>query len=174
LSKEQQKREPLLYIHQPGFHFPEGKMQKSFSAKQAERKIIVEEDKTIKEQKNQWENRSAIEPQQVENTLTSEEIQQTIEDYEQKNKIQESGHGEFGLRRLKPFREMDLIERLDYLEHFPRQLPPISCIFQTEKKAIRGILLEKSEHVVVIRLFDKTEVEVAIKDLIEVRMVGLS
>lgn len=173
MSKEQKKREPLLYIHQPGFQIPEGVMQKSFSAKKVER--IVEESKM--EAGIERKNRGAIEPlqedKQREMTLTSKQVQQTIEDYEQAQTVQESHRGEFGLRKVKPFKEMDLIERLDYLKNFPPQLPPIPCNFQTGNKTIRGILVEKRERDVIIRLFDKSEVTISIQDLDEVRMIGL-
>lgn len=178
MSKEQKKREPLLYIHQPGFQFPEGVMQKSFSAKKVDR--IVEENKMeagIEERRQQRKNRGTPEPLQgIKNenevSLNAKQVQQTIEDYEQTQTVQEQSRGGFGLRRLKSFREMDLVERLDYLENFPHQLPPIPCIFQTVNGSLRGTLVEKTSHDVVIRLFDKKEITLAIQDLKEVRMIG--
>ncbi|WP_158318780.1 CotO family spore coat protein [Robertmurraya kyonggiensis] len=170
MSKEQKKREPLLYIHQPGFQPPEGVMQKSFSAKNADK--IVEETKI--EAGIERKSRGALE-QEFQNrdiTLTSKQVQQTIEDYEQAQTVQEPSRGGLGLRRLKSFKEMDLVEKLDYLERFPPQLPPIPCNFTTENGTLRGILIEKNAHEVVIRLFDKKEVTIAIQDLNEVKMIG--
>jgi len=68
---------------------------------------------------------------------------------------------------------MDVEEKLDYLANFPRQLPPVPCLFQTEGKAVRGILKEKNNREVIVKLFDQTESTILIKDLVEVRMVGL-
>ncbi|MEQ2525758.1 CotO family spore coat protein [Bacillaceae bacterium CLA-AA-H227] len=170
MNKEQKKREPLLYIHQPGFKFPEGIMQKSFSAK----KVDSFKEETKMDDGIDRKSRGSLEQEvkKRETTLTSKEIQQTIEDYEQAQTVQEPNRGGFGLRRLKSFKEMDLVEKLDYLERFPPQLPPIPCIFTTENGSLRGTLVEKNLHDVVVRLFDKKVVTIAIKDLAEVKMIG--
>ncbi|WP_449622505.1 CotO family spore coat protein [Robertmurraya sp. Marseille-Q9965] len=170
MSKEQKKREPLLYIHQPGFQNPEGIMQKSFSAKKVDR--IVEETKIETEIKRKSRGAFDQDIEKSDITLTSEQVQQTLEDYEQAQTVQEPSRGGLGLRKVKSFKEMDLAEKLDYLERFPPQLPPIPCIFTTEDGALRGILVEKKAQDVVIRLFDKKEVTIAIKDLNEVKMIG--
>jgi hypothetical protein len=46
-------------------------------------------------------------------------------------------------------------------------------LFQTEDTALRGVLKEKKEREVIVKLFDKTEATILIKDLIEIRMIGL-
>jgi hypothetical protein len=186
LSKQQQKREPLLYIHQPEFQPPKVKMQEAFSAKQAEKRkqqllklkqqdTTVEsvEKKAVRKMEVQEERVFGAKPIPKEPELSIQKVQETIEEYENSN-VEENqrSHG-FSFKRVKPFREMNIDEKLDYLANFPRQLPPVPCLFQTENKAMRGLLKEKSGDVVVLKLFDKTEVSVPINDLIEVRMIGL-
>jgi hypothetical protein len=189
LSSQQQKREPLLYIHQPEFQPPEGKMQESFSAKQAEKRKqqLLKQKKpqntlADSEEKKPAKTKEVHEESVLESTtnknktpLSAEQVQKTIEEYDNtsSNDNQKRQHQGFSFRRVKPFREMDVNERLDYLANFPKQLPPVPCLFQTENKAMRGILMEKSTDQIVLKLFDKTEVAIPVEDIIEVRIIGL-
>lgn len=173
LSKKQKKREPLLYIHQPQFTPPEGRMQETFSIKKAEESKLQSNVNPENEEKKRKKSKGPIEVKE-EAPLSSEKVQKTIEEYEEKQtEVQENKHG-YGLRRLKPFKEMSIEEKLNYLYQFPKQLPPVPCLFQTGSKALRGLLLEKTEHHIVIRLLDKSEVTVAINELTEVKMIGLN
>lgn len=188
MSSQQRKREPLLYIHQPEFQPPEGKMQESFSAKQAEKRK-----QQLKQKKPQNTSADGVEKKPAkkkevheesvldsttnknETPLSAEQVQKTIEEYDHTstNDNQKRHQHGFSFRRVKPFREMDVHERLDYLANFPKQLPPVPCLFQTENKAMRGILIEKGTDQVVLKLFDKTEVAVPVEEIIEVRIIGL-
>lgn len=150
-------------------------MQDTYSLKQAEqrnRQQLIEkspelEEKQIKKSKDKNEVKETT-------TLSSEQVQQTIEEYDLKQtEVKQKKHG-YGLRRLKTFREMDIEEKLDYLHQFPKQLPPVPCLFQTANKALRGLLLDKTDDHIVLRLLDKSEATVGIKDLIEIRMIGLN
>lgn len=171
MSKQQKKREPLLYIHQPEFQTTKVKMQESYSLKQAEKRKLqhTKKDKIFEEKP-----KKAMRETREFDTLSSEEVQQTIQDYDQEKSEVKPKRNEFGLRRLKPFREMDIEEKIDYLYQFPRQLPPVPCLFQTENNVLRGILIEKTDEEIHLRLFDKSEVSVPIKELLEVKMIGLN
>lgn len=77
-------------------------------------------------------------------------------------------------QKVKSFREMNTIERLEYLHNFPKQLPPVPCLFQTENRAIRGYLNGKTNDEIEVLLFDKTLKTLSIKELKSVRMIGLN
>lgn len=149
-------------------------MQETYSLKQAEQRKLQQP--SVSKENEEKQNKKSKDRRMLEetNNLSSEQIQKTIEDYDQKQtEVKQSKHG-YGLRRLKSFREMNIEEKLDYLYQFPKQLPPVPCLFQTGSKALRGLLLEKTEDHIVLRLLDKSEATVAIQDLIEVRMIGLN
>ncbi|MGG0719062.1 CotO family spore coat protein [Robertmurraya massiliosenegalensis] len=181
MSKEQKKKDPRLFIQQPPFKPLKGKMQETFSLKQAMKndpkpsgeKMPVEGGEKRRRSKGSFEQEEEAifgAPNHDEVRLSAKEVQQKIEGYEGKAKGHDHG---FSFQRLKPFKEMNVEEKLDYLANFPPQLPPVPCLFQTEGKAVRGILKEKNNREVIVKLFDKTESTILIKDLLEVRMVGM-
>lgn len=173
LSKKNKKREPLFFIQQPKIQSPQGKMQESFSARQAEKrrqeqlKLQRAEQDTVEAEK-----KKKVRRKKEEFSLPPEEVQKTIEDYEEKKA--EENKNEYGLRRLKPFREMGTDERIDYLSNFPKRLPPVPCHFQTKDKGWKGTLLEKRGEEIIVRLFDMSEITIPLKDLTEVKMIGLN
>lgn len=175
MSKQQKKREPFLFIQQPKLQPPQVKMQESYSIKQAEKKR-QEELKLQKKLENntaQTEKKKKSKKRKEELPPSPEEVQETIEEYHEEKAAAEEEKNEYGLRRLKPFREMEIQERIDYLSNFPKRLPPVPCLFRTIEKEWKGTLLEKKDKEIVIRLFDNSEEIILIKDLVEVRMVGL-
>lgn len=159
MSKQQKNRVPLLYIHQPSLHHPRGKMQEVYSIKEAEKKKQV-----AKKEQQQIEDTASVDKREE---LTPEQVRETIESYEQK-RHEERG----GLKKLKPFKEMTIDEKLDYLYQFPKQLPPVPCLFQTEDKGLRGILIDNHDKEIVLKLMDKSEVSINKKDLVSIRMIG--
>ena len=54
--------------------------------------------------------------------------------------------------RVKVFKEMNLIERLEYLANFPKALPPVPCVFITEEKNYQGYLVEYNDQEITIRI----------------------
>lgn len=98
--------------------------------------------------------------------LDRKEVQSTMEEYDQNR------HSP--LKRLKPFKEMDLEEKIEYLQNFPKSIPPVPCIFQTANEAVRGIFVNKTENEVIVKQFDQTEKSISIKDLTSIVMMGLN
>jgi len=77
------------------------------------------------------------------------------------------------LNRVKPFKEMDLNERLDYLINFPKVLPPVPCVFSTTEENYQGYLTEYDHHQVTIKLYDQTIKTVPLEELKDVIMIGI-
>ncbi|MEH7500762.1 CotO family spore coat protein [Neobacillus drentensis] len=140
---------PLLYIHQPFARTPATKMQDVYTSKQEPE--LLEEEKPI--------------PIQKEETRT-ENPQTTFT-----KTLQEKRHST--LNRVKPFKEMNIKERLDYLNNYPIVLPPPPCVFITDKKNYQGYLTEYDGHEATIRFHDQTTKTVPVIALKNVILIGL-
>ena len=75
--------------------------------------------------------------------------------------------------RVKSFKEMNTIERLTYLVHFPKLLPPVPCIFVTKSRSVKGFLVKKTEESIEVKQFNEKMMQIPIGELIEVKMIGL-
>ncbi|MBN8199155.1 CotO family spore coat protein [Bacillus sp. NTK034] len=176
---EKKEKEPLFYIQQPSFKFPETKMQTVYSSRKAElerkqeqKGSVTEPAKTINDQTESDEK--------IEN-MTEVKVQAAIEEFESgREEKKESASFAFttekrkpAFNRVKSFKEMDTLERLEYLIEFPKQLPPIPCIFETGDKAIRGFLVSRNEECIEVKLFDDTIEQLNLQSLNAVKMIGL-
>ena len=84
---------------------------------------------------------------------------------------QKTHRGSFN--RVKPFKEMDLNERLDYLINFPKVLPPVPCVFYTAEKNYQGYLTEYDQDQVTIQFHDQTVKTFPLGELRDVIMIGI-
>lgn len=183
---EKQEKEPLFYIQQPNFQFPKTQMQTVYSSKKAE----MDRKKKLLEERAAKSENTAIENQQIkqkpEETLlekigNQEKIQEAIEEYETKRDAEKDTISlaftpekrKPSFQRVKSFKEMNIIERIDYLHDFPKQLPPVPCIFETGEKAVRGFLAAKDNQSIEVKLFDGTTEKISIHSLKDVKMIGL-
>ncbi len=78
------------------------------------------------------------------------------------------------LKRMKSFKEMNIEEKLDYLLHFPKLLPPVSCIFVTNDSSVRGFLMNQTEETIEVKTFDDKIEKIQIGTLIEIKMIGFN
>ncbi|MEH7417909.1 CotO family spore coat protein, partial [Neobacillus drentensis] len=77
------------------------------------------------------------------------------------------------LKKVKPFKEMDLNERLNYLINFPKVLSPVTCVFSTEKRKVQGYLTEYTDQFVTISLKNQTSETIPLEQLTNVMMIGI-
>ncbi|WP_077211209.1 CotO family spore coat protein [Bacillus dakarensis] len=194
MRKTEKKREPLFYIQQPPFKAPNGKMQDTFSAKkaQAQKKQLMKENES-ENQKEKVDGKAQKVPLEelgaetsvfgkkpnVEELakLSTDEVKETIqksdiENSENDSQSRNQSHSSFN--RVKPFKEMNVLEKIEYLHNFPKQLPPVPCQFQTTQEVFRGIIKEKSDHELVLALPNQGEAVIPIKDLIDIKMMGFN
>jgi hypothetical protein len=78
-----------------------------------------------------------------------------------------------GFNRVKPFKELSIQERLDYLINYPKVLPMVPCVFYTEDEKILGTLSGADDLQVIIQTADKLEKTIAIKDIKNIIMIGI-
>ncbi|MGD6855219.1 CotO family spore coat protein [Bacillus infantis] len=183
---EKKTKEPMLYIHQPSFKMPDIKMQEVYSAKNAKKQEKLPADRQTadnsKKSKPSGQREESIfgpaGPELV-SAERKEVVQSAISDYQdahlEKKEEESRKQGFFSFQRVKPFKEMNVEERLEYLVNFPKQLPPVPCLIFTEEKTFRGIVQSMpSEHEVEIKLMDQSLETISIKSIKEIRMIGFT
>lgn len=181
---EKKEKEPLFYIQQPNFQFPENKMQTVYSSRKAElerKNKQLETGSELLDHSTKEKQKKKLEEEAVEKVANQEKVQEAIEEFEASREEKKEGPSfafttekrKPSFQRVKSFKEMNTAERLEYLIDFPKQLPPIPCIFETEEKAIRGFLAAKDEEWIEIKLFDESSEKISIHSLKGVKMIGL-
>ncbi|MDZ5470372.1 CotO family spore coat protein [Bacillus sp. 31A1R] len=156
IKEKKRKRFFLESLGEPGF----------FGAPLSEKEVVVQEPIFSK-----------IKKEEAIPVTTKEEVQEIVQKYNEQVTMKEEPTStevkqESSVKRVKSFREMTTLERLDYLLNFPKQLPPVPCLFQTEAKGLKGFLVGKTEDSIEVKLMDKSKTHVAISELKEVRMLG--
>ncbi|WP_057774170.1 CotO family spore coat protein [Cytobacillus dafuensis] len=186
MLKKKQKA-PLFYIQQPVIQLPVGNMQEIYSSKRAENKLTMPAAYSIEENTNLPSSKeesfsSEIEVSELKKAemviKDSEMVQEVIDSIEEKNINSSSFESKPKMKltpsfkRLKSFKEMNNLERIDYLKEFPKQMPPVPCIFETEENSWRGIFVGKNDETIEIKLLDGKSKSIEIQALKEIRMVG--
>jgi hypothetical protein len=183
---EKRTKEPMLYIHQPSLKTPNLKMQEVYSAKQAEamNKASSEIPSGTKRKKRKpaesQQDLGIFGPVPIDlevMEMKSEDVQEAVNVFQTKNleqnEIETNKKGTPSFQRVKPFKEMNVHERLDYLMEFPKQLPPVLCIFETGNGPVSGFISSRpSKDLVEITLLDKTIQRMKVDDLRQVKMLG--
>ena len=176
MKKNKEKREPLLYIHQPKFVFPEPVMQSTYHMKdQAERMTEKEgEDKQAgKEQSNPIHEAVKKEkPMMEETSKRRKENKQATANHEPP--IEE--HPEIkerpiwvGMRPVKRFHDMEMDEKL---QHLASQFTKLPCIFDCGSVAHKGILQEVTPDLIKVGTFAGETVTIERKELQHIKLLG--
>ncbi|MBT2729324.1 hypothetical protein J7E63_20740 [Bacillus sp. ISL-75] len=159
---EKKSKGPLLYIHQPFARTPATNMQDIYTSRQEEEKPLeAESQKKI----------SLLKKEIVQEPIGTEGSRSDNPATKSPRSIQERQHSPFN--RVKPFKEMDIKERLDYLINYPKVLPPPPCVFITEEKNYQGYLTEYDGNEVTIRFHDQSTNTVPVHALKGVILIGI-
>ena len=168
------KIEPYFYILQPTIHFPEPNMQEFYSNKKDLKKDQLHH---LQEGDASKEN-SQVREDKIED-LKNEAVKVTeiIENYQANHQTepieQPKRRHRPTFNRVKKFKEMNTLERIDYLYNFPKQLPPVPCVFETDDSSFRGNIIHKTDNLIELKLFNGKTMEIPIETIKEVRMIGL-
>jgi Spore coat protein CotO len=129
MSKGKVRREqPLLFISQPKLDLPKAAMQQAY--------------RTTKE-KRKDEAAEAI-PEE-----TAEEITETAVQVKEEEK---SAEPEVPKQKKKGnFKDLSLIERIDYCLNLPSQIPRMKCEIVTEEASTIGIILGIQDDVILVK-----------------------
>jgi hypothetical protein len=158
------KRGPLLYVAQTFLDTPVKNMQEIFTNRQ-DVQLPLEETPLEEES-----NKKFFEVSLAKTDLPKES---KVKEVKQEKKIQSNQEKQRAFNRVKGFKEMDLMERLVYLDNFPKALPPVPCVFYTEEKNYQGYLVEYNEQDVTIRFPNQTTETIPFKNLKDVMMIGI-
>ncbi len=186
-------KEPLMYIAQsPKIHPPKVDMQAVYSIKKEKRKSEQAEETEREITASGQDGRKALEIKKTKKKkihylddfqhdtgvfgkpLNKEKDQETEKKSEERKEDQTMNPPGPYLKKVKSFREMDTLERLEYLLHFPKQLPPVPCLFQTKNQSIRGYVKGKTEDgQIEVLLFNKNVKTLPVEDIQSVRIIGM-
>jgi hypothetical protein len=159
------KRGPLLYVSQTFLNTPVKNNQEIFTNRQ-EVQLPIEEPQLEEEGKK----KKGFEVSLTKKDLPKEAKEKALK---QEQSIQAKQDIPRKFNKVKGFREMDLMERLEYLDNFPKALPPVPCVFYTEEKNYQGYLVEYNDQDVTIRFPNQTTEVIPFKYLKDVMMIGI-
>ncbi|MFZ7944612.1 MULTISPECIES: CotO family spore coat protein [Bacillaceae] len=154
---------PLLYVHQPFSRMPTNNNMQEIYTSRSEQEPQEEEIQNNAQKKISLAKKELFqEPIPIE--VVKAEHTQTAHHPQNKRT---------GLKRVKPFKEMDVLERLDYLINFPKVLPPVPCVFYTAEKNYQGYLTEYDQNHVTIQFHDQTSKTIPLGEIKDVIMIGI-
>ncbi|NQD67235.1 hypothetical protein HP456_15070 [Bacillus haikouensis] len=160
-------KEPLLYIQQPKLQEVKGNMQVTYrSAKPKEKKENIP---------NQSIALDSEKHRDVENRNEKTYQKETSEDRQPQTKSEkeEPKSAAYSFRRLKPFKELNMEEKLDYISASINGKVPFPCEFSTDTVAYKGVLSVKNDHELKVKTFQGEEVTIAKESLKSIKMIGL-
>ncbi|PLS02910.1 CotO family spore coat protein [Neobacillus cucumis] len=159
---------PLLYIHQAFNRAPSNNNMQEVYTSRRELEITEEEQPQLQPVEEESEKTISLDKKE----LILEEVVKP-EPKEVIPTVKPKGNKRSSLKRVKPFKEMDLFERLDYLINFPKVLPPVPCVFYTTEGNIQGYLTEYTDKHVTVRFHDQTYNTIPLEQLTNVIMIGI-
>lgn len=155
---------PRLYVSQSfsGTPFKEN-MQEIYTSKQKKEQLIEEGNagkRRISLAKKEW----IQEPIPIE---INSDNPQSISSAQHPEKSQPS------FKRVKPFKDLELKEKLDYLINFPKVLPPVPCVFYTADRNYQGYLTDYDQYQITITFHDQTSKTFPVEELKDIIMIGI-
>ncbi|MGM0844335.1 MAG: CotO family spore coat protein [Bacillota bacterium] len=174
-------KSPLLYIQQPALKESKANMQQSYSSKDVKLKPAAKPPVEAGMKKARKKKRAYFEeelgsldgdssthpkPQSETDSPKQEAVEETEEKQEQKQKT-------FSFKPLKPFRDMELDEKINYLSRYINGKAPFPCEFITAEERYKGILLSGGDDVLVVKSFQGDEIEFKRTSLREIKIIGL-
>ncbi|MCA1056717.1 spore coat CotO family protein [Rossellomorea aquimaris] len=155
-------KEPLLYIQQPKLEEVKGNMQVIYrSTKSKEKKEPTAE--KIKETRMDH----VVEPKS-----RLEEVNESSKPGAETDK-EVPKSSSYSFRRLKPFKELNLEEKLEYINASINGKVPFPCEFKTDDASYKGVLTSMDEAGIAIKTFQGEEVSIPKNELKSIKMVGL-
>ncbi len=70
------------------------------------------------------------------------------------------------------FKDLSVEDKIKYLLDLPDSVPKIRCEFITEDNMYRGILLEKKDSEIVVRVLGKENITITIEEINDIQMLG--
>ncbi|WP_335869934.1 CotO family spore coat protein [Bacillus sp. 2205SS5-2] len=157
-KKTKQRREPLLYLHQPNFQESEVNMQSVYSSKNSNTLPIHKKSKSGKKEK------------ETEHFALTEVMNEKI-DTEMADSTTEKISP---FQPVKPFKDMTVEEKLQHLNRFKNGRAPFPCEFVTLDQSHRGVLVKYEGNTIEIKPFQGENIVCKRSDLSAIHLIGLS
>jgi hypothetical protein len=164
-ERKTKSKKPLLYIHQPDLHEVTSNMQSSYRSSKPKPDSSEQKDSVLKKKKREY---LQADPHSIQAEI---EIEQ--KEKKETQPKQEESTGNFGFKKVKPFREMNLAEKLEYLTEFGDGKAPFPCIFATENESYKGVIFSTKGAEVEIKPFQGEHVKLNKTDITSIKMIGL-
>ncbi|WP_456271786.1 CotO family spore coat protein [Bacillus sp. AK031] len=172
---------PLLYIQQPAMKETKANMQQSYSSRNAKPKQTAKAE-AVPEKKQKRKKRTYFEEElgslygeapakdQVKEELEEPNTNKT---HETETQPEENQKRTYSFKPLKPFREMELDEKINYLSRYINGKAPFPCEFVTAEEHYKGILLQDGNDTLVVKTFQGDEAEIKRSSLKAIKIIGL-
>ncbi|WP_187444945.1 CotO family spore coat protein [Rossellomorea vietnamensis] len=179
-NSKEPKKTPLLYIQQPAFKESRANMQQSYSSRDVKTIPVEKPSAEAGVKKPRRKKRSYFEEEL--GTLYGEaEVQdnQDVIDIPKSEKsetvdnIEEHKEKTYSFKPLKPFRDMELDEKITYLSRYINGKAPFPCEFISAEERHKGILLSAEGDILVLKTFQGDEVEINRSSLRGIKIIGL-
>ncbi|UXH45704.1 spore coat CotO family protein [Rossellomorea vietnamensis] len=170
-------REPLLYINQPRLEEVKGNMQVTYrSVKKPKSKEESNKSKRTPELETSLKslNQGIQEDKYVDEQLFLDQGEPQEEPSVQPvPQLPERKTAASSFRKLKPFRELNIEEKLDYISASISGKVPFPCEFSNGVLAVKGVILEDSGNEITVKSFQGEEVKMRKNELQSIKMIGL-
>ncbi|MGG4167231.1 CotO family spore coat protein [Rossellomorea vietnamensis] len=167
-------REPLLYINQPKLEEVKGNMQVTYrSVKKSKPQA-----ESIKS-KMKTEPEPPLSQEMQEDKYVDEQLFLDQGDHLEEPNIQsipqlpERKTAASAFRKLKPFRELSIEGKLDYISASISGKVPFPCEFSNGQATVKGVIVEDTGDDIIVKSFHGEEVQMKKNELQSIKMIGL-
>ncbi|MEH7336653.1 CotO family spore coat protein [Neobacillus drentensis] len=155
---KKRSQEPLLFINQPISKTPSNQNMQEVYTNRHERE-------QQKEDNHKVETKNKVKKEAMPDDIVMEAAKKESKPQQEKSQSIFS--------RVKPFKEMNIKERIEYLLNFPKVLPPPPCVIYTSENRYQGILIEYTDNRVTIQSPDQSTNTILLEDIKNVIMIGI-
>ncbi|MCA1059467.1 spore coat CotO family protein [Rossellomorea aquimaris] len=173
-------KEPLLYINQPRLDEVKGNMQVTYRTPKKQKPQIQPENKhslttnkptAPEEQLDRREEKYLDEEVHIHHTDGLEVSE--VNEAHSVSQPPERKTAASTFRKLRPFRELSIDEKLDYISASINGKVPFPCEFSDGHQSVKGVILQDDEDHITIRSFQGKEVEMKKNEVRSIKMIGL-
>lgn len=163
MARRKKREKPLLYIHQPDYPELSASMQEKYHFNDRVHGNGMEIENAPAEEQNKQESSVAVELEKVE----EQEISNVLEESDTSKEVEEE-------KKKKPFNELSIMEKIEYLEQFPVSIVKIQYSFVTVEEKIVGYFVSNEEDQIrVIPKGKRKPVLIPVEEILDIKIRGL-
>lgn len=184
-------REPLLYIHQPSVTSPNAPMQHSYATQRKVSSTVPAPEAEKKTPAKVMKKRSSTEiisqnitkelqeplPQQPKKRRPVLPVEEN-EDIKDATGSKPSNHTELTEQAVenttaerKKFRDMSIMEKVEYFINTPQHLPRMRSEVRTDERKYRGVIMDLEEDEILMRV-GRRSTRIKMEDITDIQLLG--